>query len=128
MLSDTRTNAGLDNISTYRKMYSWEVAGDTVITVERVTPPKLADRLPALVTATGTEVMAKLASSSPAGTVTLAGTLKAGLALARDTVAPPLPALAQGLHPIPDDHAGPCLRQASAGDQAAGPAPPCVSA
>lgn len=27
-LSDTRTNAGVDNISTYRKMHSWEVPGE----------------------------------------------------------------------------------------------------
>lgn len=26
-LSDTRTNAGLDNISRYRKMFTWEVPG-----------------------------------------------------------------------------------------------------
>jgi putative proteasome-type protease len=31
MLSDTRTNAGLDNISTYRKMYLFEVPGERVI-------------------------------------------------------------------------------------------------
>lgn len=27
-MSDTRTNAGMDNISTFRKMYSWEVKGE----------------------------------------------------------------------------------------------------
>ena len=27
-LSDTRTNAGVDNISTYRKMHTWEVPGE----------------------------------------------------------------------------------------------------
>lgn len=32
-LSDTRTNAGLDNISTYRKMFTWERPGDRVITL-----------------------------------------------------------------------------------------------
>ncbi len=32
-MSDTRTNAGLDNISTYRKMFSWEDAGETVVTI-----------------------------------------------------------------------------------------------
>lgn len=32
-LSDTRTNAGLDNISTYRKMFFFEVAGDRVISI-----------------------------------------------------------------------------------------------
>ncbi|MBX3598597.1 MAG: proteasome-type protease [Rhizobiaceae bacterium] len=30
-LSDTRTNAGVDNISTYRKMHVWEQPGDRVI-------------------------------------------------------------------------------------------------
>ncbi|NIZ00868.1 proteasome-type protease [Thalassospira lucentensis] len=30
-LSDTRTNAGLDNISRYRKMFTWEVPGDRAI-------------------------------------------------------------------------------------------------
>lgn len=33
LLSDTRTNAGLDNISTYRKMFTFEAAGDRVITI-----------------------------------------------------------------------------------------------
>ena len=32
-MSDTRTNAGLDNISTFRKMHTWEVPGDRVITL-----------------------------------------------------------------------------------------------
>ena len=32
-LSDTRTNAGLDNISTYRKMYHFEDPGERVITI-----------------------------------------------------------------------------------------------
>ncbi|VDC30818.1 proteasome-type protease [Pseudogemmobacter humi] len=32
-LSDTRTNAGLDNISTYRKMFSFEVPGERVILI-----------------------------------------------------------------------------------------------
>lgn len=32
-LSDTRTNAGLDNISTYRKMFPFEVPGERVIVV-----------------------------------------------------------------------------------------------
>lgn len=31
MLSDTRTNAGLDNISRFRKMFTWEVPGERVI-------------------------------------------------------------------------------------------------
>ena len=30
-MSDTRTNAGLDNISVFRKMHSWEVPGERVI-------------------------------------------------------------------------------------------------
>lgn len=32
-LADTRTNAGVDNISKYRKMFTWEVPGDRVITL-----------------------------------------------------------------------------------------------
>ena len=32
-MSDTRTNAGLDNISTYRKMFTWEEPGEAVITI-----------------------------------------------------------------------------------------------
>ncbi|MBU2994394.1 peptidase [Octadecabacter sp. 1_MG-2023] len=32
-LSDTRTNAGVDNISKYKKMFTWEVPGDRVITM-----------------------------------------------------------------------------------------------
>jgi len=32
-MSDTRTNAGLDNISTFRKMTIWENPGECVITV-----------------------------------------------------------------------------------------------
>lgn len=32
-MSDTRTNAGLDNISTFRKMRHWEEPGDRVITL-----------------------------------------------------------------------------------------------
>ncbi|MBP1806010.1 proteasome-type protease [Rubellimicrobium aerolatum] len=32
-MSDTRTNAGLDNISTYRKMFTWADEGETVITI-----------------------------------------------------------------------------------------------
>ena len=31
MLSDSRTNAGVDHISTFRKMHVWEVPGDRVI-------------------------------------------------------------------------------------------------
>jgi putative proteasome-type protease len=33
LLSDTRTNAGLDNISTYRKMFTFEDAGERVIAI-----------------------------------------------------------------------------------------------
>ena len=33
LLSDTRTNAGLDNISTYRKMFFFENPGERVIVV-----------------------------------------------------------------------------------------------
>jgi len=32
-MSDTRTNAGLDNIATARKMHTWEIHGDRVITL-----------------------------------------------------------------------------------------------
>ncbi len=30
-MSDTRTNAGVDNVSTFRKMHSWEIPGDRAI-------------------------------------------------------------------------------------------------
>jgi putative proteasome-type protease len=33
MMSDTRTNAGVDNVSVFRKMHSWAVPGDRVITL-----------------------------------------------------------------------------------------------
>ncbi|SEN44917.1 putative proteasome-type protease [Pseudorhodobacter antarcticus] len=33
LLSDTRTNAGLDNISTYRKMFVFEQPGERVVTI-----------------------------------------------------------------------------------------------
>ena len=33
LLSDTRTNAGLDNISTYRKMFTFEETGERVIAI-----------------------------------------------------------------------------------------------
>ncbi|MCW1403500.1 proteasome-type protease [Novosphingobium sp. MW5] len=33
MMSDTRTNAGVDNISTFRKMFHWSVPDDRVITL-----------------------------------------------------------------------------------------------
>ena len=32
-MSDTRTNAGVDNIATFRKMFSWAVPGERVITL-----------------------------------------------------------------------------------------------
>ncbi|MEC7505218.1 MAG: peptidase, partial [Actinomycetota bacterium] len=32
-MSDTRTNAGVDNISTFTKMHQWTVPGERVITV-----------------------------------------------------------------------------------------------
>ncbi|QDC08063.1 peptidase [Oceanicola sp. D3] len=32
-MSDTRTNAGVDNISVFKKMHSWEVPGERVITL-----------------------------------------------------------------------------------------------
>lgn len=33
MMSDTRTNAGVDNISTFKKMFTWEVPGERILTV-----------------------------------------------------------------------------------------------
>lgn len=33
MMSDTRTNAGVDNISVFEKMFSWHVAGERVLTL-----------------------------------------------------------------------------------------------
>ena len=33
LLSDTRTNAGLDNIATYRKMFHFEIPGERIITI-----------------------------------------------------------------------------------------------
>jgi putative proteasome-type protease len=33
MMSDTRTNSGVDNISVFRKMYHWEVPGERIITI-----------------------------------------------------------------------------------------------
>ena len=32
-MSDTRTNAGIDNISKFQKMFTWEVPGERVITI-----------------------------------------------------------------------------------------------
>ena len=33
MMSDTRTNAGVDNISVFKKMTTWEVPGERVISI-----------------------------------------------------------------------------------------------
>ena len=33
MMSDTRTNSGVDNISVFRKMFHWSVPGDRIITI-----------------------------------------------------------------------------------------------
>ncbi len=33
LMSDTRTNSGVDNISVFRKMFCWQVPGDRIITV-----------------------------------------------------------------------------------------------
>ena len=33
LMSDTRTNSGVDNISVFRKMFHWSVPGDRVITL-----------------------------------------------------------------------------------------------
>ena len=33
LMSDTRTNSGVDNISTFRKMYRWSVPGDRLIAI-----------------------------------------------------------------------------------------------
>ncbi|MEY4161190.1 MAG: hypothetical protein RLZZ136_1811 [Pseudomonadota bacterium] len=33
LMSDTRTNAGVDNVSTFRKMFHWEVPGERIIAV-----------------------------------------------------------------------------------------------
>ena len=33
LMSDTRTNSGVDNISVFRKMFHWNVPGDRIITV-----------------------------------------------------------------------------------------------
>jgi len=53
LLSDTRTNAGLDNIATYRKMFTFEVPGERVIvimtagslSVTQTTIARLRDRI-----------------------------------------------------------------------------------
>ncbi|WP_417267380.1 peptidase [Celeribacter baekdonensis] len=33
MMSDTRTNAGVDNISTFKKMFTWEEPGERILTL-----------------------------------------------------------------------------------------------
>lgn len=33
LMSDTRTNSGVDNISTFRKMFSWQVPGERMIAI-----------------------------------------------------------------------------------------------
>ena len=33
MMSDTRTNSGVDNVSVFRKMHSWSVPGERIITI-----------------------------------------------------------------------------------------------
>jgi putative proteasome-type protease len=33
LMSDTRTNSGVDNISTFRKMYHWSVPGERIVTL-----------------------------------------------------------------------------------------------
>ncbi|MCB1422974.1 MAG: peptidase, partial [Nitratireductor sp.] len=32
-MSDTRTNAGVDNVSVFKKMFTWEVPGERLITL-----------------------------------------------------------------------------------------------
>ena len=32
LMSDTRTNSGVDNISTFRKMFHWSIPGERIIT------------------------------------------------------------------------------------------------
>jgi putative proteasome-type protease len=33
LMSDTRTNSGVDNVSVFRKMHSWSVPGDRIVTI-----------------------------------------------------------------------------------------------
>ena len=33
LMSDTRTNSGVDNISTFRKMFTWNVPGEGIISI-----------------------------------------------------------------------------------------------
>jgi putative proteasome-type protease len=83
-LSDTRTNAGVDNISTFRKMFTWEDAGDRMITMmtagnlattqavvsildERTKAP--ADRAPSILQAPSMFQVAKLVGDTLAEVV-----------------------------------------------------------
>ena len=79
LMSDTRTNAGLDNISVFRKMYTWEVPGERVIMImtagnlattqsvvslleERTKAP--GDRAPSILTAPSMFQMATIVAST----------------------------------------------------------------
>ncbi len=33
LMSDTRTNSGVDNISTFRKMHCWTVPGERIVAI-----------------------------------------------------------------------------------------------
>ena len=83
-LSDTRTNAGVDNISTFRKMFTWEDEGERVITMmtagnlataqavvsildERTKAP--ADRAPSILQAPSMFQVAKLVGDTLAEVV-----------------------------------------------------------
>ena len=50
MLSDTRTNAGLDNIATYRKMFVFEDAGERVISILTAGSPSVTQTTIARIT------------------------------------------------------------------------------
>jgi putative proteasome-type protease len=66
LLSDTRTNAGLDNIATYRKMFVFEKPGDRVVaimtagslSVTQTTINRLAEAIEDPEAAPGTSIMA----------------------------------------------------------------------
>ena len=64
--------------------------GLTVRVVVRLTPPKVAVSVTAVADATDVVVAENVALVAPAATLTLAGTVTAGLLLARATVAPPV--------------------------------------
>ncbi len=83
-LSDTRTNAGVDNISTFRKMFTWEDSGERMITMmtagnlattqavvsildERTKAP--ADRAPSILQAPSMFQVAKLVGDTLAEVV-----------------------------------------------------------